>query len=132
MGLYIKVFSINATNLNYGVGIILSAAVLYDFLFRSSISFNMLFLEEIWSRNLTNLFVSPIKLSEIIISLTIAALARALIGVVPAVLIISPLFDFSIFELGFWNISNANQSLHFWDFTRSHGLIWIIKIRSSI
>ena len=100
-GFISKFFSINATNLNYGVGIILSAAVLYDFLFRSSISFNMLFLEEIWSRNLTNLFVSPIKLSEIIISLTIAALARALIGVVPAVLIISPLFDFSIFELGF-------------------------------
>ena len=30
-------------------------------LFRSSISFNMLFLEEIWSRNFTNLFIAPIK-----------------------------------------------------------------------
>ena len=29
------------------VGIILSAAILYDFLFRSSISYNMMFLEEI-------------------------------------------------------------------------------------
>ena len=99
-GFISKFFSLNATSLNYGVGIILSAAVLYDFLFRSSISFNMLFLEEIWSRNLTNLFVSPIKISEIILSLTFAALLRALIGIVPAVIIITPLFDFSIFNLG--------------------------------
>jgi len=99
-GFISKFFSLNATSLNYGVGVILSAAILYDFLFRSSIAFNMLFLEEIWSRNFTNLFVSPIKISEIIISLTIAALLRALIGIVPALIIISPFFEFSIFNLG--------------------------------
>ncbi len=37
------------------VGVILSCAILYDFLFRTSIGFNMLFLEEIWSRNILNL-----------------------------------------------------------------------------
>ena len=100
-GFISKFFSLNASSLNYGVGVILSAAILYDFLFRSSISFNMLFLEEIWSRNFTNLFVSPIKISEIIVALTITALVRALIGIVPAVLIISPFFEFSIFNLGF-------------------------------
>jgi ABC-2 type transport system permease protein len=99
-GFISKFFSLNASNLNYGIGVILSAAVLYDFLFRSSISFNMLFLEEIWSRNFTNLFVSPIKISEIIISLTFATLIRVAVGVVPAVLIISPLFGFSILDLG--------------------------------
>ena len=42
----------------------------------------MLFLEEIWSRNFTNLFISPMRISEIITSLVGTALIRALIGLV--------------------------------------------------
>ena len=75
--------------------------ILYDILFRSSISFNMLFLEEIWSRNFTNLFIAPLKLKEIIVSLIFTALIRTLIGLVPAVLLTSPLFGVSILKLGF-------------------------------
>tara|TARA_Y100000590_G_C15399976_1_gene893399 strand:+ start:266 stop:826 length:561 start_codon:yes stop_codon:yes gene_type:complete len=60
----------------------------------------MLFLEEIWSRNFTNLFISPMKISEIITSLIGTALIRALIGLVPAVLLTSPLFGVSILNLG--------------------------------
>tara|TARA_Y200000002_G_scaffold358827_1_gene342595 strand:- start:442 stop:1002 length:561 start_codon:yes stop_codon:yes gene_type:complete len=60
----------------------------------------MLFLEEIWSRNFTNLFIAPIKISEIIISLVFTALIRTLIGLVPAILITSPLFGISILNLG--------------------------------
>ena len=85
---------------NNTVGIILTAAILYDFLFRASISFNMMFLEEIWSRNFTNLFIAPIKISEIITALTLTAIVRTLIGLVPAVLIAIPLFGVSVLELG--------------------------------
>ena len=46
----------------------------------------MLFLEEIWSRNFTNLFIAPLRISEIIISLVFTALIRTLIGLVPAIL----------------------------------------------
>ena len=86
---------------NNTLGVILTCAILYDILFRSSISFNMLFLEEIWSRNFTNLFIAPLKLKEIIVSLIFTALIRTLIGLVPAILLTSPLFGISIFELGF-------------------------------
>jgi len=85
---------------NNTVGVILTAAILYDFLFRSSISYNMMFLEEIWSRNFTNLFIAPIKISEIIAALTMTAIFRTLIGLVPAVLVAIPLFGVSIFKLG--------------------------------
>ena len=78
----------------------MTAAILYDFLFRSSISYNMMFLEEIWSRNFTNLFISPIKLKEIIAALTFTAIIRTLIGMVPAALIAIPLFGVSIFKIG--------------------------------
>jgi ABC-2 type transport system permease protein len=60
----------------------------------------MLFLEEIWSRNFTNLFIAPMRISEIIISLVLTALIRTLIGLVPAILITSPLFGISILNLG--------------------------------
>tara|TARA_B100000214_G_scaffold61432_1_gene40144 strand:+ start:109 stop:669 length:561 start_codon:yes stop_codon:yes gene_type:complete len=60
----------------------------------------MLFLEEIWSRNFTNLFIAPMKISEIITALVGTALIRTLIGLVPAILITTPLFGISILNLG--------------------------------
>ena len=99
-GFISKFFTVYSDYYNNTVGVILSCAILYDFLFRSSISFNMLFLEEIWSRNFTNLFIAPLRISEIIISLVLTALLRTLIGLVPAILITSPLFGISILDLG--------------------------------
>ena len=99
-GFISKFFTIYSDYYNNTVGVILSCAILYDFLFRSSISFNMLFLEEIWSRNFTNLFIAPLRISEIIVSLVLTALLRTLIGLVPAILITSPLFGISILDLG--------------------------------
>ena len=99
-GFISKFFTLNSTYYENTVGIILSAAILYDFLFRSSISYNMMFLEEIWSRNFTNLFIAPIKISEIIAALTFTAIFRTLIGLIPAALLAIPLFDVSIFKIG--------------------------------
>jgi len=100
-GFISKFFTLNSSYFENTVGIILSAAILYDFLFRSSISYNMMFLEEIWSRNFTNLFIAPIKISEIIAALTFTAIFRTLIGLVPAALLAIPLFGVSIFKIGF-------------------------------
>ena len=93
-------FSTYSSYYNNTIGVILTCAILYDFLFRTSIGFNMLFLEEIWSRNFTNLFITPIKKSEVLISLIFTALIRALIGLVPAILLTSPLFGISLLDLG--------------------------------
>ena len=99
-GFISKFFTLNSTIYENTVGIILSAAILYDFLFRSSISYNMMFLEEIWSRNFTNLFIAPIKISEIIAALTFTAIFRTLIGLVPAALLAIPFFGVSILKIG--------------------------------
>ena len=100
-GFISKFFTLSSSFYENTVGVILSAAILYDFLFRSSISYNMMFLEEIWSRNFTNLFIAPIKLSEIIAALTFTAIFRTLIGLIPASIIAIPLFGVSIFKIGF-------------------------------
>ena len=60
----------------------------------------MMFLEEIWSRNFTNLFIAPIKLSEIIAALTFTAIFRTMIGLVPAALLAIPFFGVSILKIG--------------------------------
>ena len=99
-GFISKFFTLSSEYYSNTVGIILTAAILYDFLFRASISFNMMFLEEIWSRNFTNLFIAPLKIREIIAALTLTAIIRTLIGLIPAVLIAIPLFGVSVLELG--------------------------------
>ena len=97
-------FAAHSTYYSGAVGVILSCAILYDFLFRTSIGFNMLFLEEIWSRNFTNLFIAPMKISEIIISLVFTALIRALIGLIFILLPITPVtvILFSLFMGSLW------------------------------
>ena len=99
-GFISEFFTMTSSYYSNTLGVILTAAILYDFLFRSSISYNMMFLEEIWSRNFTNLFIAPIKISEIIAALTLTAIFRTLIGLVPAVFLAIPLFGVSIFKLG--------------------------------
>ena len=63
-GFISKFFSMYSEYYNNTLGVILTCAILYDIFFRSSISFNMLFLEEIWSRNFTNLFIAPLKIKR--------------------------------------------------------------------
>ena len=100
-GFISKFFTLHSAYYSNTVGVILTAAILYDFLFRSSISYNMMFLEEIWSRNFTNLFIAPIRISEIIVALTLTAILRTSIGLIPAALLAIPLFGVSVFSLGF-------------------------------
>jgi ABC-2 type transport system permease protein len=58
------------------------------------------FLEEMWSRNLGQLFASPLRPYEWGISLVLNSLLRTLIGTVPAALLAIPLCHYSIFEMG--------------------------------
>jgi ABC-2 type transport system permease protein len=82
-------------------GVLLAGVMLWDVLFRSQLGFSLSFLEELWSRNLANLFCSPLRPIEHVIALIVMALVRALIGVVPAMLLAIPFYGFSIFTLGF-------------------------------
>ena len=88
----------------------------------------MMFLEEIWSRNFTNLFIAPIRIREIIAALTLTAIIRTLIGLVPAVLIAIPLFGVSVFKLGLPLIFLLTSSLFIWYHIRITSYLWVIKI----
>ena len=96
------------SNDNFGIwsalNIILSAVVLWDILFRGQLGLTMSFFEELWSRNLPNLFITPLKDLEIVIGLILVSLIRTTIGVTPAVFFANFFFDFHLFELGFFLI----------------------------
>lgn len=81
-------------------GILIAAVLLWDVMFRSNIGVAVSFLEEMWSRNLPQLFASPLRPYEWAIALMTISLIRTLIGVLPAAILAIPLYHFSIFEMG--------------------------------
>ena len=81
-------------------GILLSAVLLWDVLFRGQLGIALVFMEEMWSRNLGHLFVSPLRPYEMVVSLILMSLIRTLIGVGGAALVAIPLFDYNIFSMG--------------------------------
>jgi ABC-2 type transport system permease protein len=81
-------------------GVLLAAVLLWDVMFRGQLGVSVSFLEELWSRNLASLFVSPLRPYEWVLSLIAMSLVRVGIGVVPAALLAIPLYHYSIFTLG--------------------------------
>lgn len=82
-------------------GLLIAAVLLWDVLFRSQLGVSLTFFEEMYSRNLGQLFVSPLRPYELVISKLVISLLRTLIGVGAAALLAIPLYHFSIFDLGF-------------------------------
>jgi ABC-2 type transport system permease protein len=81
-------------------GLLLAAVLLWDVLLRSQLGLGLAFLEEMWSRNLGHILVSPIRPHEFVAALFIVALMRVLIGVGPAALLAWGLYEYSIFTMG--------------------------------
>lgn len=92
-------FSSSSPELTAG-GILISVVLVWDCLFRSHISYTLSFLEELWSRNLGNLFVAPLRPVELIAGLATISMMRTLIGMLPAALLAIPFFDVSVFDMG--------------------------------
>lgn len=81
-------------------GLLLAGVLLWDVLFRSQLGVGISFLEEIWSRNLGHLMVSPLRPQEFVVGLVLMSLIRTLIGVVPAAALAIFLYNYSIFDMG--------------------------------
>lgn len=81
-------------------GVLISAVLLWDVLFRSNLGVSVTFMEEMWARNLSSLFASPMRPHELVVSLAIMSLIRTMISVLPAMLLAPPLFGVSVFALG--------------------------------
>jgi len=81
-------------------GVLLAGMFLWDVLSRSQLGVSVGFLEEVWSRNLGHMFVSPLRAHEWLVSLMLVSIIRTVVGLTPAILIAQLLFHFSLFDLG--------------------------------
>ena len=81
-------------------GTFIGAVLLWDILFRGQLGFSLSFLEEMWSRNLANLMISPLRPVEFVIALIVMSLVRLAISTVPVALLAIAFFGFNLFGLG--------------------------------
>ena len=81
-------------------GALLGGVLLWEVALRSQMGVALSFLEEIWSRNLGHVFVSPLRPRELLAALMAVSLGRTLVGVLPAVGLAWLLYGFGLFSLG--------------------------------
>jgi len=81
-------------------GTFIGAVLLWDILFRGQLGFSVSFLEEMWSRNLANLMMSPLKPIELVIAMMVMSIVRLLIGMVPVSLLAIGFFGFNLYGMG--------------------------------
>ncbi len=87
-------------NLPEFVTFFIGALILWDILFRSHQGISVSFLEDLWSKNLLNLFASPLNPTEYIISLMLVGLVKLIATASLMALFAWVFYSFNIFLLG--------------------------------
>ncbi len=89
-----------AGRLGLAAGTLIGAMLLWDILFRGQLGFSVSFLEEMWSRNIANLMMSPLRVGEFILALTAMSIIRLSIGFLPVTFLAILFFGFNLWGLG--------------------------------
>mgnify|MGYP001055395068 CR=1 FL=1 len=79
----------------------IGALIFWDILFRAHSGIAVSFLEDLWSKNLLNLFTSPLLGAEYIISLMLVSTAKLMITTVVLAFLAWVLYSFNILVIGF-------------------------------
>jgi ABC-2 type transport system permease protein len=82
------------------VAFFLGALILWDILFRAQQGICISFLEEIWSRNLLNLFVSPLRVGEFLSATMLVSVIKVLGAAFVTVGLAYLLYSFNLFMIG--------------------------------
>ena len=81
-------------------GVFIGAVLLWDILFRGQLGFSISFLEEMYSHNLANIMMSPLRPVEFIGALMIMSVVRLSIGMIPVSFLAIAFFGFNLWSLG--------------------------------
>ena len=90
-----------STNIPFAVLMVVSGIVLWIMLWRGQYEFTVNILDDMWNKNLINLFVSPLKISEWIASFVIQGIAKSIISVSFSALMAFILYKTNLFVFGF-------------------------------
>src|SRR5271165_5267977 len=91
--------SVSQSGVNF-VPALLGAVLLWDFLTRAMQGVTMAFFEDVWSRNFLNLFASPLRISEYLAGLVIAAIGASLLSLVVMIVFARAAFGLSFLTYG--------------------------------
>ena len=98
LSLYIEKFQLNTVNI---VTVLLGGIVLWGIFYQAQQAISVAFLEEVWEKNLLNIFVTPVSIFEFLFSTLLLGMVKmVVVGVVLAILALF-LYSFNIFALGF-------------------------------
>ena len=81
-------------------GLLIGSVLLWDILVRGQLGFSLSFLEELWSRNLGNILMSPMRPKEYVLSMMVISFIRLIIGILPAIFLAYLFFGFNLLGLG--------------------------------
>lgn len=81
-------------------GTLVGAVLLWDILFRGQLGLSISFMEEMWSRNIGNLMMTPLRPIEFAASLMFMSVVRLVIGMLPVTILAIVFFGFNIYGLG--------------------------------
>lgn len=87
-------------NLPGFVTFFIGALILWDILFRSQQGISVSFLEDLWAKNLLNLFASPLSPAEYILSLMLVSVAKLIVVATVMTTLAWLFYSFNIFLMG--------------------------------
>jgi ABC-2 type transport system permease protein len=94
---------LNLSTLNF-VAILLGAIIFWELLQRSQQAVSIAFMEDIWEKNLLNLFVTPVRVSEFLFSTIFLGIIRVVIQAVILAIMALVFYHFNIFQFGLYTI----------------------------
>lgn len=100
---YVSVFLAGAQN-PIGAQYLLLGMILWEIIRITQYSMSVGSLWNIWSRNLSNMFITPLSLTEYMIAHMLSGVVKALFVFVVISLIARGVFRFDIYRIGGWNL----------------------------
>jgi ABC-2 type transport system permease protein len=79
---------------------LVGAMIFWDILFRSQQGIALSFLEDVWARNLLNIFCAPVRLSEYVLAMFLFGLMRVTVTLTFLSLLAWFFYHFNLFSLG--------------------------------
>jgi len=101
LSLYLE--KLNLENINI-LSVLLGAIIFWSLMSRSQEAVTIAFLEDVWEKNLLNVFVTPLKVREFLSATVLLGVIRIVLQGIILGLIALVLYHFNIFQFGFYTL----------------------------
>ena len=121
------------------IAFFLGGFILWEVMFRAQQGLSMAYLEEVWARNLMNLFVSPLTVGEFLAASGVVSLAKLGLSTVIMIILAATMYGFNILALGAslvpfalilvvfgWSLGVATMGLVMRFGQGAESLVWVV------